>query len=61
MNVKFILYALLISIISSGASWGRMLAGPGLSDSGGSSGSRGGSSWSSSTGSGGGGGGGGHK
>jgi uncharacterized membrane protein YgcG len=63
MNLKFILYALLISLISSTASWSRMLAG---AEAAAGAGSRSGSSWSSNTGgggwsSGGGSSGGGHK
>ena len=61
MNGKFILYAVLVSILCTTASWGRMQPGP---SSNGSRSGAGGSSWSSNTGGGswsGGSSGGGHK
>lgn len=54
MTGKFIIYALMVSLVCTILSWGE------LADGGGSS-SRSGSSWSSNTGSGGSWGGGGHK
>lgn len=55
MNNKYFLYALFVTVITTGVSWSKML--------GSSSNTRGGSSWSSHSGGGGyyGGGGGGHK
>jgi hypothetical protein len=60
MKGKFIVYALVVSLVTTMASWGKVLSG----NSFGGSGSRSGSSWSSTSGGsswGSGGGGGGHK
>jgi len=60
MKGKFIVYALMVSLVSTIASWNKLLSGNSMSNS--SSGSRTGSSWSSSSsGSSWGGGGGSHK
>lgn len=45
MNGKFIVYALVVSFIATGASWSKLLASPSMQSFGS------GSSWSSSTGS----------
>ncbi|MBI1891913.1 MAG: hypothetical protein HYS18_14800 [Burkholderiales bacterium] len=63
MNGKFIVYALIVSLVSTGSSWNRLLSSPSMRGSGSGS-SYSGSSWSSNTGSGsswGGGSGGSHK
>jgi hypothetical protein len=63
MNGKFLVYALVVSLLSTGVSWTKLLSVPSSSGSSWGSG-YGGSSWSSNTGGGGGswgGGSGGHK